>query len=127
MEPIDLNSPAPDTEAIRLAALLRDAAAQLPDDGFSARVLAALPPPAAAPARGRRLAAALGATAGCVFVAWRGLAWSDVGAALARLALAVDHVAPALSPPQIFAALWVTAVSLIFAFWSELRRKLPLQ
>jgi hypothetical protein len=40
MEPIDLNSPDHALEAI----LRKNAAAPLPDDGFSARVLAALPP-----------------------------------------------------------------------------------
>lgn len=53
MEPTDLNSPDPTDD--KLAAFLRSAAsAPLPDDGFSARVLAALPPPRPAPLLARR-------------------------------------------------------------------------
>ncbi len=48
MEPANLNSPTPDDE--KLAQFLRSTEGeQLPDDGFSARVLAALPPPRPAP------------------------------------------------------------------------------
>ena len=48
MEPANLNSPTPDDE--KLARFLRSTdGEQLPDDGFSARVLAALPLPRPAP------------------------------------------------------------------------------
>lgn len=48
MEPANLNAPTPDDE--KLVRFLRSTEGeQLPDDGFSARVLAALPPPRPAP------------------------------------------------------------------------------
>ena len=48
MEPANLNTPTPDDE--KLVRVLRSTEGeQLPDDGFSARVLAALPPPRPAP------------------------------------------------------------------------------
>ena len=48
MEPTNLNAPTPDDE--KLVRFLRSTEGeQLPDDGFSARVLAALPPPRPAP------------------------------------------------------------------------------
>lgn len=53
MEPTNLNSPTPDDE--KLAQFLRSTESEpLPDDGFSARVLAALPPPRLAPLFSRR-------------------------------------------------------------------------
>ena len=123
MEPADLNHPANDDA--RLEAMLRRAAPPLPDDGFSARVLAALPAPEAAAALWRRIAFCLaGAAAGYGFALWRGAAWPDLQLELEQFATALVNATSTLADPLLGAALVVTALSLLFAFQSELRERL---
>ncbi len=123
MESTDVNSPAPfRDDDTRLAELVRQSASALPDDGFSTRVLAALPPPLkTAPASWRRtIACAVGAIAGCAVTVWRGPAWSDAAAWIDRSA----RVSLPLDAPPLSIALTVAAVSLAFAFRAELRERL---
>jgi len=72
MEPI-LRPPEPADDP--LEALLRAAPRAIPDDGFTDRVCAALPPREAGVARARGLVLAGALLLGCV-LAW--LAWSDL-------------------------------------------------
>ena len=112
MEPANLNSPPDDA---RLEAWLReDAGAPLPDDGFSARVVAALPPrPRATSVWLQALPIAVGAAAGVAFMGWRGgtidaasvssaladgLSWIEQPAA--AIALAIGALALVIASPS---------------------------
>lgn len=73
MEPSNVNDPEFDpTDDGRLQAWLRSVQQPLPDEGFSRRVLAALPPPrcASAPVWSRPVACTIGLLAGVSF-AWQ--------------------------------------------------------
>lgn len=132
MESPDLNPPPP--EDARLEAWLRThgAAAPLPDDGFSARVLAALPPPAPAVAPAGLLAARrraahrrawlclVGAALGCALSFSGGTADLVRGADALRSALAA--AGEQLATPSLGLAVAVTSVSLIVGYWPELVR-----
>ncbi|HTX64840.1 MAG TPA: hypothetical protein VMD31_03650 [Opitutaceae bacterium] len=127
MEPTDLNHSSDDA---RLEAWLRsgNAGAQLPDDGFTARVLAALPPPSAARLAVRRRGARrrswlllIGTALGCA------AAFSGGTAGLARGA---DALLPAfvtaarqLATPSLGLAAAATAASLVIAYWPDLVRR----
>jgi len=76
MEPADLSSPDPTDQ--KLAAFLRSAEGQpLPDDGFSVRVLAALPPPRPAPWLSRRDWLSGGLAAGLLLLLAPGIPLAD--------------------------------------------------
>lgn len=98
----------------------------LTDDGFTARVLTALPPRRRHAGRGRTWAILAGAAAGVAVAAAR-LATGHGGAPLvapspeeARYALAV------FVDPKTLLALGVAAASVAFAYWPALRRHLPI-
>ena len=133
MESPDLNPPSPDDA--RLEAWLRTsgAAAPLPDDGFSARVLAALPPPSPAVAPAGLLAARRRAAHRrawlCLIGAALGCALAFSGGGSAGLDRGVDALLPAiaaagrlLATPSLGLAAAVTAVSLLVGYWPELMR-----
>ena len=133
MEPANLNS-APregddgggESDA-RLAALLRDRSTALADEGFSARVLAALPPPrrTPTPALGRRLAVGwAGAVAGIAFALWRGTSPTDLQTAFDQTGVALLKATAVLADPVFVIAFVATGLSLLFAFKSELRTRL---
>ena len=131
MEPANLNPASRDGDdgdaEARLAAHLRARSPALPDDGFSARVLATLPPPrrAPAPGLGRRLAVGwAGAVAGIAFAMWRGTSPADLQAAFDQSNLALVKVTSSLADPAFAVALVATALSLLFVFKSELRARL---
>jgi hypothetical protein len=118
MEPADLNS-SPERDDARLEAWLRQPTAPLPDDGFSQRVLAALPPSAPAtvsvfvpaPARlnWRRLAVCTtGAIIGGI-VAYSGKASFVLPSA------ALDSTVTALGDPTTLAALAITVAAVLYA------------
>jgi hypothetical protein len=116
MEPTELNS-SPDDEA-RLETWLREPARALPDDGFSTRVLAALPPPVTRPISTRRwvlcgLAAAVG-----LAVAWpRAGTGGEVVSQLSSWTDALTMTGTALADPMAQIALVVAALSLVAVFW----------
>ena len=130
MEPTDLNSPSdhPGDDAV-LTALLREAEPPLPDNGFSARVLAALPPPPPAPF-GLRVPILTAATIAGLVLAWQHItATGGAPAVVAELdaRLSQIHAALALSngsmvDPALTFALAATVGSLLYAFRAELRR-----
>lgn len=122
MEPSDLNSPASDD---RLESLLRQPAAPLPDDGFSARVLCALPPPP--PARQawpRRTCYLVGTLAGVIYLTTRDVDWSATSTATDQLAAMMVQIADSLSAPAVVLAFSITVLSLAVAFHAELRESL---
>jgi hypothetical protein len=135
MEPADLNSSHPDDA--RLEAWLRahSAAAPLPDDGFSARVLAALPArtqpalsanrfAARRTARRRLWLCLLGALAGMALgvTANRGASPTDIGHAFGALLPPLAAAFDRLATPSITLAAAATVVSLAVAYWPALVR-----
>jgi hypothetical protein len=116
MEPNDLNSPLNDDS--RLEMLLRQPAPALPDDGFSTRVLAALP--ARIPARrpGLRLVfCSAGAVTGLIIASLVSTTSSGGLAGLNELGRTASRLVETFSNPNVFLALTVTAVSLVFTLW----------
>jgi len=111
-----------------LAALLRQNHADLPDDGFTARVLAALPPPAprAVPFFERPSARAfvfsLAALAGLALALSQGLSLETLRAlvpAIHQTAAASPH---SLGDPAFSTALLVAAASFLYAMKHRLLR-----
>ena len=118
MEPNRLNSP--DSDDPQLDAWLR-ANTPLPplaDDGFSRRVLAALP--AREPRRSplRLAACVVGAVAGTALVLLQAGSPADLPAADSLFVRLVDLVAN----PAVGLAVGTTLASLGYVYWSELRR-----
>ena len=125
MEPANLKSNSPDDD---LEAWLHAHAAgpTLPDDGFSRRVLAALPSLSPRPASsslrwGLCLAGALAGGA-MAFLSAR----QNPGAPqnLPDLLQSLIAASVSLSDPSVGSALAVTVVSLAFVYWREIRAKL---
>lgn len=117
MEPTNLNSPPPD----ELDALLRHAsrADPLPDHGFSARVLAALPPARASVRRRdpRRLVfCAIGGLAGIMVAILNSGSWSEISAGLTSTGPQLSQAFAQLTSPGFGLAVAVTLVSLAFVF-----------
>lgn len=121
MEPADLNSSTP--ESLALERLLRAPARPLPDDGFSSRVLTALPP-----IRRRffqkTLVCAGGALAGVVCASLQGVTWGDWQSVPQQTLSIMLSAIPRLTDPRFALALVATFLSLLFAFRHELRRSL---
>lgn len=117
MEPSDLNSTSSDD--VRLHHLLREACPELPDDGFSLRVLAALPARRRTPRPSARLVAiGLGALLGGAFAAYyegtpKAGEWAAVTSEWAESAA---RLASFVQNPNHLLALIVTALALGFAF-----------
>lgn len=115
MEPADLNSRAPDDA--QLERLLRHAAPPLTDDGFSARVVAALPASQPAPREWLRPALCLGGALAGVAIVWSQM--ESVGALRSettQLLMHAANVSTAVLDPMVGLALLVTLGSLAFAF-----------
>lgn len=116
MEPANLNSRPPDED--RLADLLKSGSPDLPDAGFSQRVLAALPPP-----RRRLLPWSsllwAGAAAALALVIVQGMGGSvlnaDIGAWTSQAGAALERL---LADPWSAGALLVAAAALALA-WTE--------
>jgi hypothetical protein len=98
----------------------------LPDDGFSRRVLAALP--ASSPSRltPRLLAIAIGAASGIAFAAFKFSTAAPVDFSLPPLGLEMTEALAHLTDPKLHAALGTTAVTLMFVFWRDLRKRVGL-
>src|SRR5471030_1048796 len=125
MEPADLNSPANANDDARLEALLRRDLPALPDRGFSARVLAALPETEQPRRVWRRLVSCLiGAAAGAGFALWQGVSQPHFQSGAKQLSAALTAAGQALADPRIGAALVVALLSLLVASWNELRERL---
>lgn len=116
MEPTDLNPP-PHPNDARIEAWLRQPATSLPDDGFSARVVAALPPPAPARVRRSRTATcAVGAAIGTV-IAIAGFGSSDSWVLnWIPMRTAFEPLLAPLSDPVVLSALTVAGLSVLYAF-----------
>lgn len=121
MESADLNSS--DPESVALERLLRAPAPLLPDDGFSSRVLTALPP-----ARRRFVQKTLvccgGALAGVACASLQGLTWGDWQSVPQQTLALILSAIPRLTDPRFALALVATFLSLLFAFRHELKRRL---
>ena len=126
MEPADLNSSTnANDDGTRLEAMLRGAAPALPDDGFSARVLAALPAAEEQRTPWRRIAFCLGgAAAGCGVAFWRSGAGPGLQSSLEHFGVTMANACLVFTNPIVSAALVATALSLLVAFRTELREKL---
>jgi len=111
MEPASLKTPL--DEDASLAAMMHSRAPEISDDGFSARVLAALPPPRTAPARWPWVAYLGGGIAGAVFVAVRAALTRD---AASQLANALGLILVTLADPWFELGLAIAALSLLIAF-----------
>ena len=120
MEPANLNPSPPPPDDAPLETWLRSSAARppLPDDGFTARVLGALPP-APAPAANRRRALVLAGTLAGAAVLWAHQdGWSLDSARLADLAPACGDPfgAPATPAFALALALVLTLASLLVVY-----------
>lgn len=116
MESQRLNSP--QDEDATLAALLRAQIAPIADDGFSARVLAALPPRTASPApRLLRhwpwLAYFGGGLGGVGVIATQAPNWSSLADPVALLLQAITVVLGALSDPWLLTAVALSGLSVV--------------
>jgi hypothetical protein len=115
MEPPDLNSPSDDDR--RLEARLQQAQPELPDHGFSTRVLLALPPRRSVRLGQERIwVCAIGALTGLLVALSRGVSWSALADGLAQLQATEPKILAMLGDPMILLALAVTGLSLLFAF-----------
>jgi len=114
MEPANLNSDA--SEDAALAALMRNGRSEMADDGFTARVLAALPPPKrrAVPARNVAgwLAYSIGGCAGLLVVLWRAGDPHALGGAAREFGNALVPLAATLGDPWIALAIGIAVASL---------------
>lgn len=120
MEPTDLNRPAPDDAQLDSWLRSNATAAPLPDDGFSRRVLARLPPQADRAAATRRILLCLvGAVIGVVYAGAKGVSWSGLSADWSDFAPALDHNLEVLAEPSVLLALAVVAGSLLYVFGRE--------
>jgi hypothetical protein len=101
--------------------LRQDLAAPLPDAGFSARVLAALPPAKSHRplAWGRFMALAAGAMTGLSFALWQGAHWSDLASIFTQLEQATSQVSDQLSDTGLILALAIAAGLLAVEFPSD--------
>jgi hypothetical protein len=126
MEPADLNSPPDASDDARLRALLRRQTAPLPDGGFSARVMAALPV-ASTPSRAyspRIWIYLAGALAGSGFAFWRAGSWGEIRAETIQAVSRLGAPLATFNDPTFILALAVAAFSLLVAFRTEVRRML---
>lgn len=121
MEPADLNSLPPNDARLEVWYRAKISAASLPDDGFSRRVLSALPAPAKQADTKRRLFCLIGALAGAG-VAWLGASNSpDVLTNLSVIDAALTDVFLKLATPAVGGALGLTAICLWCVFGRALR------
>jgi fructose-specific phosphotransferase system IIC component len=123
MEPSDLNLNDSDNEDAALKAMMRAQSPALPDDGFSQRVLAALPAVKAGLVTARRrgsswtwLAYVGGGIVGTSFAAIRVGNWSKLVHDAAQLPDSLAPAAPAFTEPWVSVALALCVFSLAIAW-----------
>jgi len=121
MEPNDLKPTPPDDA--QLEAWFRASASQpsLPDDGFTQRVLTALPPPARQQSARRLWFCVVGALVGIVVAALGAFSSGSLPAILPALDDTLIAALTQLSVPAFGLALGITLGSLWFAFRDRLR------
>jgi hypothetical protein len=127
MEPNDLKSTPPDDAPFE--AWLRASAAlpPLPDDGFSRRVLSALPAPAGrSPVSPRLLSILLGAALGAALAAYKAFTAAPVEFVLPVPSPGATDALAQLADPKLHVALGVTVLTLAFVFWRDVRRRVGL-
>ena len=123
MEPANLNPPPDRDDDARLEAMLREPIPLLADDGFSARVLRALPPPPPAPALWPRVSLCAVSAALGILVAFVGAApWVNLNENWASVHAAFAPVGARLSEPAVLAALVVALASVVYALRPSFRR-----
>jgi len=94
--------------------LRRDLDAPLPDNGFSARVLDALPRQQGRALRWGRIAAPIaGALAGLAFALWQGAHWSDLMSVVTQLDQATLSVSNQLTDTG-----WIVILPIALAFFA---------
>lgn len=125
MEPNDLNPPPPDDAHVE--AWLRSSAAlpPLPDDGFTSRVVATLPVPAARRFTQRTWFCVTGALVGLAVAALKIAAAPDFAVSVPAIAPDAALAMEQLADPRLLVAVAVTAASLMFAFRPKRRRVGP--
>lgn len=123
MESSDLTPPLPDDE--RLHAVFREVAPPLPDDGFSVRVLAALPAPRSSRTPiWRTVAILIGAAVGFVF-AWQPIAaWASHPPDVESFRRSVAQLGASLTDPHLWLGVALALGSLLYAFMSSARNRL---
>jgi hypothetical protein len=127
MEPADLKPTPPDDGPIEAWLKAHATLAPLPDDGFSARVLAALPPPATPRKSRRRFALCLaGALAGFGWAWVKGVDTTGFSAGVDRLDQNIIALVIQLLDPRLGLALVITGFSLLAAHERLVRRRLGL-
>lgn len=115
MEPAHLTPPSEDDP--RLEALLRQPVSPLPDHGFTARVLAALPPPRAPRSQVRVLAAVAGGLAGLLVALLPLGPAADLTPAVATLGQALLALGTLCFDPTVLLAVGVASGSLVLVLW----------
>lgn len=122
MEPDDLKSSPPDEAALETWLRTSATLPALPDNGFSTRVLTALPPAKQTRFPARLLACFAGAFAGMIVAAWPLLAADNRLENMASLEFELRRALELMSTPAMGLAIGVTVCSLLYVFWQDLRR-----
>ncbi|AOS46452.1 hypothetical protein Verru16b_03558 [Lacunisphaera limnophila] len=126
MEPHDLNSPPSDDAALETWLRTGAALPPLPDAGFSGRVLTALPRTQKSRLSPRLLAIAIGAAAGAGLAAFKALTSASGDFVPPTIASDLSAAFAQLADPRLHVALGVTVITLVLAFWNDLRRRVRL-
>ena len=124
MESPKLTPDSPDDARIEAWLRMNSAAEPLADDGFSTRVLAALPPRAAENQRRRAWLCIVGAVTGAVLTAAQGSRWSDAAHQLTALMTEFRTAFMPVFDPSLAMALVFAATALAFVYRRELRARL---
>jgi hypothetical protein len=126
MEPADLNRNSPDDAQLEAWLRANSTRPPLPDDGFSAGVLAALPlaPRTSAISSSRGWFCAVGALLGVTIAAISGRHGPSGAEQLAALGPQLESAIAPLADPATLLALVVTALSLVFVYRRELLGRL---
>ena len=129
MEPANLRGNSPDDEQLEAWLRTQSAVPPLRDDGFSQRVLAALPPQATASAPVQRRSALrswlclAAVVVGSMMVFSSRSEPTDIAAQFAAVLPSLQTAARSFSDPSVVLALIVTGASLAFVYWREIARK----
>lgn len=124
MESPKLTPDSPDDAHIEAWLRMNSAAEPLVDDGFSTRVVAALPPPATESQRRRTWLCIVGAVTGAVLTAAQGSQWSEAARQLTGLMTEFRAAFTPVFDPSLAVGLVFAAMTLAFVYWRELRAKL---
>jgi hypothetical protein len=127
MEPNDLKYTPPDDEALEAWLRTHASLPTLPDNGFSHRVLTALPTPARSSRLSPRLLAILlGAVVGTGLAVFKLLTVAPVEFTVSPMAPEAINALAQLADPKLHMALGVTIITLACVFWRDLRRRVGL-